>query len=484
MAKFGVRDRPRVLIVDCGSLPGEVSNVVAEMVPTVGCVDLAGLRGTDLDEWDAVVTDAAGHRLLDEYGTDRGCGLIERLAILAFVDGSAGTAIVDRWNLRRRRFSGPDDSGPGSTATQRVAIEQPQRRSTEYSVDDALDDELVQLIRDTVIPAVGQREVYWTFTLPRQLGTALGADRAGRPLALRYPRGSDIFVDDEQPDGRGVGTGGQAFVLPADVKQPGRWVRWVLRQWRAHDGAVFGGLRDWDQQPHWLTAPQRAARDERATLAAERSAADAAFDQRECELREQLQHADRVAADGERRLLTATGDALVEAVTAALARLGFDVEPRDEHNGTRRLEDLRVRDPGDAGWLALVEVRSYGSGGGKITDLNAKLPRYDKEYLRETGTDASALWFIVNHSHQVDPGHRPEPMASEAATVEHFAADRGSLIDTRTLFRLVTAPDLPASEDLGELRQRIRDLTGRWPVEPTGLLAVDGTGESASTAGG
>lgn len=76
MAKFGVRDRPRVLIVDCGSLPGEVSNVVAEMVPTVGCVDLAGLRGTDLDEWDAVVTDAAGHRLLDEYGTDRGLSLI------------------------------------------------------------------------------------------------------------------------------------------------------------------------------------------------------------------------------------------------------------------------------------------------------------------------------------------------------------------------------------------------------------------------
>ena len=143
----------------------------------------------------------------------------------------------------------------------------------------------------------------------------------------------------------------------------------------------------------------------------------ARYEEEKQSLYAELAGASETAEAGPRRLLTAQGEGLKVEVAAALSDLGFEVTDADAQHAQKGdlLEDLRVLDPEDPGWVALAEVRDYG-GGAKVGDL-LRIGRFVSRYSAAEGRPPSAAWYVVNQFVDSDPGSRPQPLASNAGSV-------------------------------------------------------------------
>jgi hypothetical protein len=236
------------------------------------------------------------------------------------------------------------------------------------------------------------------------------------------------------------------------------WVATACAFWRADAPDRFPVNVEWVSDDQWASAEEQSARAAlQAHIDAEQTRrADAT--RAEDSLRSALD-ATRVGGETWRELVTATGDELVAAVTAALETLGFEVIDSDalpQHKAAKR-EDLRIK---DGAWVALAEVKGY-SGAAKSRDL-MQIASARATYALEEQEFPEALWYIVNTYRGEDPGTRDEVLPGREDDIATFADDlAGLVIDSRALFALrqaVTTGTLTAED----ARASLRTATGRY----------------------
>ncbi|WP_075764688.1 maleylpyruvate isomerase N-terminal domain-containing protein [Actinoalloteichus fjordicus] len=123
----------------------------------------------------------------------------------------------------------------------------------------------------------------------------------------------------------------------------------------------------------------------------------------------------------------------------------------------QRREDLRVRDPDEPGWEAIVEIKGY-TRGAQVNHL-ARIRRWASRYATDHGRAPDALWHVVNHFRTTDPSARPVVLPDDDALVD-LVAEGGVLIDTRDLF--TAARDVQAGTVAADVRKLLCGARGRW----------------------
>jgi len=258
---------------------------------------------------------------------------------------------------------------------------------------------------------------------------------------------------------RGTNRAGDFWILPS-FAEPVPWVRVAMAEWHNRDPVRFPVNTAWASAADWQTPNERLASERIAQLdrERERTLREIAA-RRDAEVRtlEQLSNA---ADSRERALLTTKGDDLKNVVAIALGDLGFDVQDMDAvwEEGNKR-EDLRVTDPSEPGWIALVEVRGYKRGAA-LNDL-LRLGRFRKLYVMDANRDADASWYIANQFIGADPLTREPILASNPQELEGFADDGGVAMDTRELLRLWFAVE-SGTMLAAEARAALRNARGRF----------------------
>ena len=233
------------------------------------------------------------------------------------------------------------------------------------------------------------------------------------------------------------------IVVAGHTGNPFEWFEACLVRWNRSDPAAFP-LDTWRESEAWMTANETQALANLTQIERKRMLAIDELDRELEDAQQRLETLSSAAINSERRLLTATGDQLVEAVKDAFERLGFQVEDQDaiaEVEERERLEDLRVTLNDSSSWIALAEVKSRKrptSGNEVIASFMRPLARYTK--LHQTNPDA--LWFIANSQLGVDPSSRFDPLHSSPDDLAAFAEDSGLVISSVDLFRLLRALDL------------------------------------------
>jgi len=158
---------------------------------------------------------------------------------------------------------------------------------------------------------------------------------------------------------------------------------------------------------------------------------------------------------GQRALLTAGSEDLERAVTAMLEEFGFQANMLDQEGGRGpRGADILVRDPEDAEWEALVEVKSYRSG---VKANHAdQLRKHVELFEAEIGKSPGSVWWIVNHSLLQDASERVPPSADIADAARRVGA---TLIWTCDLYRIWQHSKQPMTETrCSEIRSQLRHL--------------------------
>ncbi|SDU18920.1 hypothetical protein [Jiangella alkaliphila] len=253
-------------------------------------------------------------------------------------------------------------------------------------------------------------------------------------------------------------TSAQWWWLPSDTPQKGAWLSAVLNAWRQVESGRFPETSDWTSNSEWFTAAETRASDallahgtETTRIVAERAAQGQA-------LEAALDHAGEAAAQGQRRLLTAQGDDLVDEVRITLELFGFRVVDSDglPKRADEKLEDLQVWD-GD--WVALVEVKGYGGRrDAKVNDLQ-QFRRPAVKFALENHREPDALWYVVNQRSGMDPASRPLPLISNPDAVHDFANDGGMVVDTAQIFKFRTAVEAGAMR-AADVLQVLKGATG------------------------
>ena len=211
------------------------------------------------------------------------------------------------------------------------------------------------------------------------------------------------------------------------------WVRAAFDRWRAADPDTFPVTAEWRRADQWSSPDELAARRTLGSFDLEEARRREEADEKRRELSERVDVAEG-AGEAWRALLSDTGDDLVKAVHDALELIGFDVIDSDAlpQNKGKKREDLRVK---HEGWTALVEVKGY-AGAAKSNDLQ-QLNGAAVAYAASTGSQADALWYVVNAYRDADPAQRETALGSREDDLATFAEySSGSLIDTRELFVL------------------------------------------------
>lgn len=310
-------------------------------------------------------------------------------------------------------------------ARQPVSYGERTQVSPEFEVNDALQEPLRELVREDL--------ALWLRRQPkRPLMTRLSYRSAMRSEVTGEPgHASAWFARD--PDGALISgsyvchSGGSVWSLPFEPEHPARWLAAALQQWHEERPDAFPSQDPWQKRAHWMSRAEREA--------------TAKIDAAERELREEvarrtaqiqgLRHEfDAVSAAADlttRRVLTATGEELVDAVSDALTSLGMVV--------ARRGQLATATTP--TGETAIVQVEGC-TAGASPRDL-LRIARAAAAYERETGRAPERAWYVVNHFLATDPDQRPEVLAGADDSVAEFAVDGGAVIDTRELFALVRA---------------------------------------------
>lgn len=258
--------------------------------------------------------------------------------------------------------------------------------------------------------------------------------------------------------------GPKVYAFPAETTHHVEWLAEVLKMLHELEPDRFPAEPDWRRGSDWGTPALLAANQEIDDIEGERRAALQVFEDRETAARAALEVAAATAAAGAQRLLTASGDDLVQAVMSVLGDFGFEAKDMDEHHAAvngAKLEDLRVVSTGTNGepWLGLVEIKGYTKGA-KANDVGQIYGRPARAYLKETGAEADGLWHIVNVHREHDPRVRGETFTglNDLLLLED---NGGCAIDTRDLFKAWRDVQT-GSASADEVRLSLVAARGRW----------------------
>jgi hypothetical protein len=393
--QFNDRERPRTLL--WGLSPG-LANNLKTVLPEAEVIGWAGAAFEN--DFDLLIS---SNRSLD--------GIAPHLFVVALGDGSLGRLPDGRAITRTSTI-------PTGHSHQELCV------AREFKAPDELPPEFDELVASDLVPQVkAQRTHSGMAVVPGYSKDISGVTRLlqasdGTVLAGQFRRSED---------------GGWCLSLPpeADVVA---WAKAAINVWHGVDQKRFPGRLDWtDQSREWdppvvLTAAERHGEAAAALYAAQKA---------EVVALDGFGEAKAEAAAGPFGMLTQAGDSLVAAVAAALSDLGLEVRDMDrEWPEGKRLEDLRVKTPDDAGWEAIVEIKGYSRGYGKAADLVSIAARFAKAYRLSEKREPSALWYVVNQEPNVDPGPRKMILDSSNADIEVFADSDGLAIGTVDLYRL------------------------------------------------
>lgn len=243
-----------------------------------------------------------------------------------------------------------------------------------------------------------------------------------------------------------------------------KWVALLLREWAASDPDALSDFRTWEESEQWMTPSQRQIIGQIEEASGQREAAVEEFNSRIDDLEISLAEGTRDANENERRLITAQGQALVDEVVKCFAGMGFgvhDVDAELDPNAPRR-EDLRLTDPDDPEWIAIVEVRGYSRSSGRSRDL-IRMSRFAELFNQETEQFPSKRIYVVNGETELPPDQRAVPLASALEDVEIFAESNGLVIWSLDLFRLIHSND---ADDPAELKASVKEDIGIWRHGP------------------
>jgi hypothetical protein len=328
--------------------------------------------------------------------------------------------------------------------------------ATEFVIAGGLPDEILSLIERDTLPLVQSRSknsvvgLHATMTTPHYRRPPVKSflqDPDGRVIAGRFKRSASA----------------ETWFVP-DGSDPVAWLRCALGVWAETNPKFKVEATTWSEDPRWMTPDEAAALDAVSEAEAERARVLEATDRRIDELRTAYDEQRERSDTGARRLLTVQGDELVAAVREALVDLGFGCDDMDASAAPGdKLEDLRVTDPADPEWVALVEVRGYKAGA-RLNDL-LRLGRFVTRYALAEGRAPASTWYVVNSFLGSDPATRDVPLGSHPAEVAEFAKDGGLVIDTRDLFSLWRS--VMAGETTKEQARALLKGTGRLELDAT-----------------
>ncbi|WP_431220559.1 hypothetical protein [Leifsonia xyli] len=252
------------------------------------------------------------------------------------------------------------------------------------------------------------------------------------------------------------------LVLPPETRDIPRWLAFFIRHLHSEDPEAFPIAAPWTERDEWSSMAASAAADALESHVNRAAVQIADLRTEETRLAEALEAARKSDEVTVRRLITADGDDLVDAVANALRTIGFsavDMDPTHVDAIGARLEDLRVHVPGDESWVALAEVKGY-AGGARVNDVSQITRRPVVNFIKETGAEPSTVWHIVNVERKSDPGSR-RPVIPNDIDLEPLTAQGGALIDTRDLFRAVRAIEQGATS-AATVRASLIAAKTRW----------------------
>ena len=302
------------------------------------------------------------------------------------------------------------------------------------------------------------------------VGFGRPAESSTNPATLARTRRLVAFVRDA--DGNMIAGAferygsGWCWALPYVPENPELWLAAALSDWHERTPARVPALPGWRARATWATPRETTLRADLAVLRGERQRLLTDLETRETALRSAEMAAIAAADAGPRRLLTAQGDKLVDAVTDALETLGYTVANIDNEEGATgqpKVEDLRLSDPDEPGRTNITEVRGY-TGGAKVGDLQ-RLARFATLYLLRTGALPTTRWYVVNQFINTDPDTRRRPLAGSEDDLSVFAEDGGLVIDTRDLFHLARRVD-DGGMSTAAARALLRRATGVLQMSP------------------
>lgn len=429
---IGAKPRPRALILQ---FPDDVAARIAELFPTSRSIARASEVQVRLDEWDVVVIRRGGY----EYGLPR------HLYVIGF-----GTA----------KLGEPDETS--SSGFIYIVGHEGNTLAQEFQIGPDLHPDVHALVERDLIPlAQGQKE---NLVITRSHGDSWSVVR---PATEPWIKPFLLTTEPSVLAGaiRRLGAQAEAWSLP-EVEDPVPWVRAALRVWHELDPSRFPFDPGWPSEPRWMTNREAGLTADIARLQTERQNFIDESEAKQKELEGEFATAADDATHGQRRLLTAQGDDLVDEVLAALSTLGFNVENRDKVNPENaRLEDLRITAPGDdPDWIALAEVRGYSNGGAATKDL-LRLSRFADLFREETGRAPSRRWYLVNQFTRRDPSTRPPVFVTSPEELAVFESQNGMVLDTSHLFLLVKGVEA-GRIDRDASRRELMKASGRFNYEP------------------
>jgi hypothetical protein len=417
-----VRPKPRAVLIPADS---ESAPVVQGIFPYEHVVVLKGEEIHD-EDWDVMVT---------ESGALSGC---ERLLVVGF--GLTNVDGAQQWSP-----STPGNPGHGATAVDvkqamlstriSVTVNQVPTPSHNLIIPDGLDPFVERLVRNDLVPGFKGGQPWLPLSMPSFGGLSMMGYRPdwylspllsasnGAVLAARVRR-SRVSPRGQHP--------GEVWILPPWVTKHRDWVRAAWKVWAETYPGLIPSPSQWEDSEAWFTPSELVLHKKIEIVRTRREETVARLDAEEASLRKSLTAATQTALVGARRLLSADGDALVEAVQAALQDLGFSVVNMDEVTVKgKRVEDLRISD-GD--WSGIAEVKGHKRGA-PAGDL-IKITRFAGLYENEMGHQPAAQWYIVNAFRFDEPGARPVPLEASPEDVEVFGDGGGVIISTVDLFRV------------------------------------------------
>ncbi|MEE9201769.1 MAG: hypothetical protein V3U31_01060, partial [Dehalococcoidia bacterium] len=282
-------------------------------------------------------------------------------------------------------------------------------------------------------------------------GSIICERHTNSPLAVRFIR---------EKSNLGVGW------LPNVATNRAAWVELLVTQWAQSDKDAFPSYGDWTESPEWLVVEEAQILSQILALERKKRQSIVEIDQQIGESNTKLALAKANANKGQRRLITAQGEELLDEVAKTLKNIGFDVTCVDQllSEGKPKREDLRLKhlNKGGEEWNAIVEVRGYARSGGTTADLQ-RLARFAELYRKETGQTPDKRIYIANGQLELFPSQRQKPLASATEDLQIFSESGGILIWSIDLFRVLKTTN---TADYHALIESIKCAQGRWvPID-------------------
>jgi len=240
------------------------------------------------------------------------------------------------------------------------------------------------------------------------------------------------------------------------------WVEIICLEWAIGDQERFPNFGDWTKNLEWMTHEEESLKLEIDGITDELERKTFEYKKRIAELSTNLLETSLLINKGKRRLITAQGDELLEETARSFKELGYHVRVMDiEIKGdSPKKEDLRIQDPDERDWEAIVEVRGHTKSSGQTSDLN-RLSRFARLYQTETGHSPSKLIYVVNGQIELQsPRQRQEPFSSAPDDISVFGEHDGLIIWTVNLFKILKNSLIKAN--IQEIRKSIRESKGIW----------------------